>query len=950
MPEDTNDIRGTALGIVVEHYKNPKFRTLTGATAQMEELCALLAARGYTPTVVRDPKRATLWDEAKGWATEWSETGGHGPAVILWSGHGELDGQELRLVMPDTDDPKLASDTNSANLLAEAAMLSKADQTLLIIDTCHAGAGVIESLQSAANRLSERNLPPNRSSWLGVIASCRPQEKAEADGILLKTLALVLREGPQTHQYRHDWSPHNSQVTGSTVINTVIAAWPRDIGHQPWPAMFGSDGMMFNNPRWRAAAEPMLVEHLVQASRGAALADEGWFFSGRRRVLGEITAWLEARSPGLYLVTGSAGSGKSAVLGRIATLSDPTHRADIKEHGALAADDPDPGEGSVDASLHLRGQTVQQLAEAIARALGLPAPQTPAALIAEVEKQWPTGTEHRLPALVLDGLDEAAPDQPHPIVEQLLAPLSRLVCVLLGSRDRSFSPRQAPREPLGRAVSRLLDVRAQASDLDDESDTTDDIRAYCRRRLLSRISPEEEAAKAAALIASRASVHTGGFLFARMASDSLIRRSAASEPVDWAHAIPSSISAAFTEDLRDGPKRERDGVVLPHAAQDLLTALAWSALNGMPARGVWEAAASALSTDGTPYGPEDVDWLLNAYGRYVVEDTDGVQAVYRLYHREFIRHLRHTAEDSGAAHRVARALVDLLRNQTDDALVMENANPYLRVALTAHAALAGDQGIALIRELVDIREDVFRPALAYVLNNVAAARSRTGRRPEALVSAQEAADLYRTLATDNPAAYLPHLAGALNNLAAFQAETGDRQGALTTATEAVTIRRTFAADNPAAYLPDLAGALNNLAAFQAETGNRQGALTTITEATHLYRTLATDNPAAHLPDLAMSLNNLAVRQAETGNRQGALTTITEAADLYRTLAADNPAAYLPDLAAALNNLAASQAETGNRQGALTTITEAADLYRTLAADNPAAYLPDLAAALNNLAA
>jgi hypothetical protein len=160
MSERPEEIRGTALGIVVEHYENRRFRTLTGATAQMEELCALLADRGFTGTVIKDPRRATLGDEVKRWASEWSGTGGHGPAVILWSGHGELSGQELRLVMHDTDDPSYASDTNPANLLAEAAMRSKADQTLLVIDTCHAGAGVIESLEAASRRLADRNLPP----------------------------------------------------------------------------------------------------------------------------------------------------------------------------------------------------------------------------------------------------------------------------------------------------------------------------------------------------------------------------------------------------------------------------------------------------------------------------------------------------------------------------------------------------------------------------------------------------------------------------------------------------------------------------------------------------------------------------------------------------------------------------------------------------------------------
>ncbi|WP_143196374.1 caspase family protein, partial [Streptomyces sp. CB03578] len=767
--ETPEEIRGAALGVVVENYQSGRFRQLTGATAQMRELCELLEERGYGTTVVEDPEYSAVNKPLGDWARKWRATGGHGPAVVLWSGHGVLDDRELRLIVRDTVDPEFDGEVHSANLLASTASLSGADQVLLLIDTCHAGAGVVPSLKKALDRLSQRNLPPGRWAWFGVIASCRPQEKAEAGGVLLDAFARVLREGPRTDEYRHEWSRRNGQVSGNTVIQAVLAEWPAEVGHRPLNAMTGRDRLMFANPLRAAATEPELVEHLVQAARGAAPDDEGWFFSGRRRVLGEITEWLEARRPGLFLVTGSAGSGKSAVLGRIATLSDPAHRADVLAHQPLTPRDPDPGEDSVDVALHLRGFTVQQLAEAIARRLSLPRPQTPAALIAEVEKGWPE-SRRRL-VLVLDGLDEAAPDQAHPVVEQLLAPLSRLSCVLLGSRDRPFRPQQEPGESLDQAVSRLLDVRARASDLDAESDTESDIREYCRRRLLARGLTDPDATTATGLVAGRASTRSGGFLFARMATDSLLRRFAAAgaEGWDWAEAIPSSISAAFTEDLESGPVRERDGAVLPHAAEDLLTALAWSAGNGMPARGVWEAAASALSGDGIEYGPEDVDWLLNEYGRYVVEDTDGTQAVYRLYHREFIAHLQRVSHPSDPAYRVARALVDLLRGQ--------DANPYLRRSLSAHAVAAGSPGITLIRELADDQEEFLSP-LAHALGDLAMSWSEDGRREEALPLSQEATGLHRALAEADPGAYLPDLAGSLNNLATCQSSNGDRQGAL----------------------------------------------------------------------------------------------------------------------------------------------------------------------------
>lgn len=54
---------------------------------------------------------------------------------------------------------------------------------------------------------------------------------------------------------------------------------------------------------------------------------------------------------------------------------------------------------------------------------------------------------------------------------------------------------------------------------------------------------------------------------------------------------------------------------------------------------MWEEVAGALSGGDVSYGEDDVDWVLSAYGRYVVEDSEDGQAVYRLYHREFVSYL-----------------------------------------------------------------------------------------------------------------------------------------------------------------------------------------------------------------------------------------------------------------------------------------------------------------------
>ncbi|MGH3889792.1 MAG: hypothetical protein ACRDSZ_25055 [Pseudonocardiaceae bacterium] len=101
---------------------------------------------------------------------------------------------------------------------------------------------------------------------------------------------------------------------------------------------------------------------------------EEWLFTGRRAVLARILDWIHAEVPGAFVVTGSAGSGKSAVVGRIVALSEPAQRRRLLEHAPLEPEDPDPGIGCIDTVVHLRGMGAHDLAAVLADRLQLPAP------------------------------------------------------------------------------------------------------------------------------------------------------------------------------------------------------------------------------------------------------------------------------------------------------------------------------------------------------------------------------------------------------------------------------------------------------------------------------------------------------------------------------------------------------------------------------------------------
>ncbi|MFF8768586.1 tetratricopeptide repeat protein [Kitasatospora sp. NPDC015120] len=945
----TPNPRGTFLAVVFDEYRDAAYRPIPGAVEQVGELAACLAEFGFQPTIVPNPAQGALIDGLDLWSDTWSEGGGGGSAVIAWSGHAETGNRgDLQLITHAT--PRGLGNQDrfySPERLTSQALTSHADQILILLDTCHSGAGAVPALDHALAAWEDRTLPEPRTAWLGVLAACQAQERAEgARGLLLETVLELLRNGPQDSVYRHEWSVRNAGITGETLALAVLAEdWP-DGGQQPVRASVGHPQPMFRNPRWQRKSREALVEHLVLAARGSSPAKEGCFFTGRRRALRQITDRLATDTAGMLLVTGSAGVGKSAVVGRIAALSDADERAALLAHAPLGEDDPDPGRGSVDAAVHLRGMDVQTLAEALARQLDLPVPKTPADLIAQLER---TETGHgRRHVLVLDGLDEASPGQATAIAEQLLVPLSRLCAVLLASRDRPFQPHLDQGETLDSALTRMVGTSVVTLDLDEEHDTATDITAYVHHRLRSDGIAEETAAEIASALAARAGAGGGGFLFARIVASHLARFLAGDPGRPWQDQIPLGITGALDLDLADVvPGDDRPGT-----AGDLLAALAWAAGNGMPARGVWQAAARAVGGRETDYGPDDIDWLLQHYGRYIVEDSDGLQAVYRLYHRELVTHLRSSAPRPGADPAplaIVRALVDLTLDQTAGGTNPRQANVYLRRHLTEHAVAADGPGITALRPLAEANPDAYLPDLASALNNLAIQLADVGRHQEALAPAQEATTTYRALTRTNPDAHLPDLAMALNNLAIQLAEVGRHQEALSPAQEATTTYRALTRTNPDAYLPNLAGALNTLANRLSDVGRRQEALSPAQEATTTYRALTRTNPDAYLPDLAMALNTLANRLSEVGRRQEAVAPAQEAVQLRRALARTNPDAYLPKLAIALNNLSIQLAEVGRHQEALAPVQEATTTYRALTRTNPDAYLPNLAGALNNLA-
>src|SRR5439155_1811151 len=102
--------------------------------------------------------------------------------------------------------------------------------------------------------------------------------------------------------------------------------------------------------------------HFVAQAQGAELNELAWYFEGRHQETVELADWLRTAPGGQFVVTGRAGCGKSALLGRLVTLADGRLVELICEAGLMAAPPAAevPPERVFDAIVHLTGKGVAE--------------------------------------------------------------------------------------------------------------------------------------------------------------------------------------------------------------------------------------------------------------------------------------------------------------------------------------------------------------------------------------------------------------------------------------------------------------------------------------------------------------------------------------------------------------------------------------------------------------
>ncbi|MEV0439565.1 AAA family ATPase [Streptomyces spectabilis] len=702
----------------------PGFRPLRFAHRHSDAVAVALSALGHHlhgDGVLTDPALAETQGALDEALRATPVTGG---LVVHVLTHGHTDDQGgLYLAMSDSG-PYDGLDVEAWLRAVER----RPDQpsVLLLLDVCHAGSAVDWQWVAWRTRLRAER----RKAW--VLAASAADEKAYR-GRFSQAVAAVLR------RVRADGlgtDPGVEFVPVSLVAReirrTLDALWREEDGRpqhlDSTPLALGEEPALrlFRNPRYRSTPLARLRLHTEDSLRGflaeldpvldaqhymgrafgthKAPGRAVCLFTGRRDELGLLAPWVDGvtdQDPHLRVVTGSPGSGKSALLGMLVCAAHPDLRALLIDR--LPPDLPLPGRGTSFAAVHARGRGTGELAASLAGQLGLgtgvdawTASDVVGALRHRVSNGGPPAV------IVVDALDEAAhvPDT----VALLLLPLARARTVDRGRRRRGGQPvcrLLVGTRDVAEAAALLAEARQRGVlDLDTvpAAALRTDVTHYLLRHL-ERDPAYDTAAQAAlrkelslriaeALVpdgqspggTARAGA-PGSYLLASLYLQHLLT---APGPVG-----PGGIDRAVAEVPRDVP-----GVLALHLrqlddvwARPVLAALSHAAHPGLPAELV---LVLAPLMDGAPAAAADraaVSRVLADLAFYLRRsvDTDGT-TLYRLFHQELVDHLKAAPVSAAAVH---LALLSALRPAGAGAVDWALALPYHLRHLVGHAAAAG---------------------------------------------------------------------------------------------------------------------------------------------------------------------------------------------------------------------------------------------------------------------
>ena len=664
-----------------------------------------------------DPNSQQLQDELERWLTA-PERMAEDIAVVYYTGHGDVIGDTFYLITADTADGRYnRTALDLSDIVKWLRESSPVRRLLVIVDACYSGQAA-QKIVAAILRNASLLEFGSRGQGMWVLAASRPSKEAR-ESLFTPALANAVRY----------WQQNAGPSEPYLALEQIYAILDKKLGktQQPYATAIGAAGLapFFPNPRHFAgvaglsAAEQRYWLSLV----GGAPTTTGFYLSGktgRLQAVEDLAAWMNdpglrwmirPDAKGLAIVTGSPGSGKSALLALPTLLTQQATRTGLMasaKPGSMVQRMADllPVNTPLTA-IYARGLNTDQTARAVARALN-----RDAGTAYELQEDLETTPLRERHIVVVDAVDEAV--SPGILLKGLLVPLSCQagLQVVVGARRHVLSRigdagltidldnrRYRDPEALTDYVRQLLLATEESGVKTCYQPSAENIPGAVG---VATAEVAEEIAQRATSTASAQGKRSESFLIGKLLALSIRNRPMPDTTSrGWRSRLPASVTEAFDQDLARLGDREP-------LARALLTALAWAKGPGLPRTDAWILVARALiNIYGTYYGrsitDEDVSWLLEKTGAYVVEDIGPEQqSVYRPFHdllAAYLRgeqspeweHLRRQAETS--IYDVLLAALPADGNGLQDWIA---ARPYLRTYLAQHAAAAGTPKLAAL--------------------------------------------------------------------------------------------------------------------------------------------------------------------------------------------------------------------------------------------------------------
>ncbi|MFF4629679.1 NACHT and WD repeat domain-containing protein [Streptomyces griseorubiginosus] len=665
-----------------------------GADGEAARVATALSAFGGFPVVWEVPPAQRDWTAVQGRLELWAAPDQPRNTILHWVGHGWSNDQRAYLALKESPNPANLSSLRPEQLAdyirAREAHLASGDSwAAVMIDGCRSArfaellhASLLQDDPHAPTRALVLGVSRQGETQLGVLSDALERSLASFQGsneVRLWDLADQLRSRlPDAYIF----PPHTNRALRrrTPVVSGTNA--PLDIYE--------------DLTTFLQSLSPDERLHLIPQARSAEHGDAAWYFVGRRAEKEHITAWLRNETPGMLVVTGEGGQGKSALLGHIAALSRPRLR-DLLLRGHYISPPPEaetPPDHVFQGIVHATGMDRRAIIETVASAAGYPQemlalhdPDTLAeSLAGSLSKR------DRPFTILVDALDEA--DDPRGVAQVLSGIAGLPNCqVLVGTRPFERNPSTgeptdllAVLGPEGFETDELVRLRRDS----------DAVLTYVQLRLTGARQMhlgKEERDHTAQVI----SAQDPDFLGARLAVHEVLSRVTENDRGQLDRVLQDLVTTGLRDDALFTAALTRIIAASP-TSTPLLTALALSEGRGLPrAGGVWSAAASGIA--GRPITEADIDTLLRIAAPYVLIDAEDGRPVFRLSHEVFrdLMNKRCSGDDPSTSpaelhQRIALGLAESARRRRGDRTRRpEDRVPprYIRRFWTEHASQGG---------------------------------------------------------------------------------------------------------------------------------------------------------------------------------------------------------------------------------------------------------------------